>query len=348
METERSILIFGTGSVGGYLGGKLAAASSLRVTLLGRQALVDSVRAHGLIVREQGTEAVSHPEVKSSVDHVASYDLVMLTVRTYDVLQAVADVEIALGESGLLLAMQNGIGTESELAERLGRDRVLVGTLTVRPGMDQPGIVTRYSRSGGVALASMNGFPVPPWVVAGFKSAGLPTVLVDDYRSLRWSKLLLNMLGAATTAILDIDVQELVADPVLFRLEQLAFREAGRVIDAQGVKTVALPGYPVPLGRAAMRLPRFLAQRLIGPRMARARGGHSPGMRADLKRGKTEIGSYNGAIADAARTLGVPAPVNAALTSLANQLAQDMGSQKTYRGNKALFINYMRAHGACV
>jgi 2-dehydropantoate 2-reductase len=211
--------------------------------------------------------------------------------------------------------------------------------------MDQPGVITRYSRSGGVALSTMNGSPVPTWIVDAFQATGLPTVLVDDYRSLRWSKLLLNMLGAATTAILDIEVAELVADPQLFRLEQLAFREAGRVMDAQAIKTATLPGYPVPLGRAVMRLPRPLAQRLIGPRMSRARGGHSPGMRADLKRGKTEIESYNGAIARVAHSLELTAPVNAALTALTNELATDAVRRGEFRGNKAEFLDYMRAHG---
>jgi 2-dehydropantoate 2-reductase len=345
MGTDRSILIFGTGSVGGYLGGKLAAATSLRLTLLGRPPLVDAVRAHGLIVREQDLEAVSHPEAESDLDGHASYDLVMLTVRTYDVERTMSDLETSLGDRGLLLAMQNGVGTEEVLAEELGRDRVLAGTLTVRPGMDRPGVITRYSRSGGVALATMNVTPVPPWIVDAFQATGLPTVIVDDYRSLRWSKLLLNMLGAAATAILDIDVPQLVADPQLFRLEQLAFREAGRVMDAQGIKTVALPGYPVPLGRVVMRLPSPLAQRLIGPRMSRARGGHSPGMRADLKRGKTEIESYNGAIARVARSVGLQAPVNAALTALTNELADDAGRRDAFRGNKPRFIDYMRAHG---
>jgi 2-dehydropantoate 2-reductase len=345
MGVERSILIFGAGSVGGYLGGKLAAATSLRLTLLGRPPLVEAVQTRGLTVREAGVDTVSHPGAESVLSDDRSYDLVMLTVRTYDVERTVPDLKRALGETGLLLAMQNGVGTEDDLAGSIGRDRLLAGTLTVRPGMDEPGVVTRYSRSGGVALAAMSSSPVPPWVVEAFRTTGLPTVLVDDYRSLRWSKLLLNMLGAATTAILDIDIQELVASPQLFRLEQLAFREAGRVMDAQGIKAVALPGYPVPLGRIVMRLPRSLAQRLIGPRMARARGGHSPGMRGDLKRGKTEIDSYNGAVARAAHARGLRAPVNAALTSLTHELAQHAERRQAFRSNIPEFLAYMRSHG---
>lgn len=348
MGTDRSILIFGAGSVGGYLGGKLAADPSLRLTLLGRPTLVQAIRERGLIVREQGKDTVSHPLAESSLGGGSSYDLVMLTVRTFDVEAATGEVARALGKSGLLLALQNGVGPEEALARALGRDRILVGTLTVRPGMDHPGAITRYSQSGGIALASMNGSPVPLWIVDAFRATGLPTILVNDYRSLRWSKLLLNMLGAATTAILDIDVPELVKDPQLFRLEQLAFREAGRVMDAQGIRAVALPGYPVPAARTVMRLPRSLARRLIGPRMGRARGGHSPGMRADLQRGKTEIDSYNGAIARTALSLGMPTPVNAALTSLTHELTQHPDRRAVYHHNTVAFLTYMRSCGVRV
>ena len=207
MAAERSLLVFGAGSVGGYLGGKLAAVTSWSVTLLGRAALVNAVTDHGLVVCEHGSESVSHPVVIPKLDNRSSYDLVMLTVRTYDVARVIPELEGAVGESGLLLAMQNGVGTEEALAERPGRDRIIVGTLTVRPGMDQPGVVMRYSQSGGVALAGMTGSPPPEWIVDAFRATGLPTIVVDDYRSLRWSKLLLNMLGAATSAILDIDVR---------------------------------------------------------------------------------------------------------------------------------------------
>jgi ketopantoate reductase len=68
-------------------------------------------------------------------------------------------------------------------------------------------------------------------------------------------------------------------------------------------------------------------------------------MRSDLKRGKTEIESYNGAIAHAARSLGLQAPVNSALTALTNELAQDAGRREAFRGNKPRFIDYMRAQG---
>jgi 2-dehydropantoate 2-reductase len=300
------------------------------------------------MLRESGRETVTRPDAVTSVAGLAPFDLVLLSVRTFDVAAALPDVARVVGRSGVLLALQNGVGTEEEIARFLGRDRILAGTLTVRPGVDEPGLVTRYSTSGGVALSTLDGRPVPHWVVEAFASTGLPASAVADYRSLRWSKLLLNMLGAASTAILDIDMPDLVRDGALFRLEQLAFREAGRVVDALGARTVSLPGYPVPLARLAMRLPRPLAQPLIGPRLAGARGGQPPGMKADLQRGRTEIETLNGAVVREAARLRIPAPVNAALTELTLDLTAHGERRAAFRRNPDALLAYARARGARV
>ena len=345
MGVDRSVLIFGAGAVGGYLAGKLTNAPSVQLTVLGRPPFVSAVSSSGLVVREAPAETVTHPHVVSVLDEHATFDLVILTVRAYDVAGAVSDVLEVAGSSGLVLAMQNGLGTDDELAESLGSHRVLAGTLTMRIGMDQPGTVTRFSRSGGVALATLDNSSVPNWVMELCAATGQPVVEVGNYKSLRWSKLLLNLLGSATSAVLDMDVADIVADPVLFRIEQLAFREAGHVMEAQGIKTTALPGYPVPLARAVMRLPRPLAQCLIAPRMARARGGSSPGMRADIKRGKSEIEQYNGAVARGAEAAGLRAPVNAALASLVRELTHDDKLRAAFRGNRSELICYLRARG---
>jgi 2-dehydropantoate 2-reductase len=270
---------------------------------------------------------------------------VLLAVRTYDVEAAIPELRALLQEDGRVVALQNGVGTEEILAEALGRARIVTGALTVSAGITAPGIVDRYSEGGGVALATMDGSPVPPWLVETFAATGLPTTVCEDYRSLRWSKLLLNMLGAPISAILDVDLRTIVTNPHLFRLEQRAVREAGQVMDAQHIATVPLPGYPVPLARAVMRLPSLLAQFALGPRLASARGGHSPTMRADLWRNKSEVLWFNGAVAAAARHLGRRAPVNAALTELVELLADQPERRHQFRGKPDALMAWMREHG---
>jgi len=348
--SKRSVVVFGAGTVGGYLGGKLgaSAASTVDLTLLGRTRTAHAIAEHGLILHELDHDQVTHPRIVTSVEGLPSCDLVLLTVRTYDVAGSIDDVRALLGEQGLVLALQNGVGSEEELAQALGRHRVLPGTLTVSAGMEQPGSITRYSKAGGLALSTMGGRSVPPWVVELLSATGLPTTTVADYRSLRWSKLLLNMLGAATSAILDIDIARIMNDQRLFRIEQLAFREATLVMRAEAIVAVELPGYAVPQARLAMRLPRSLAQVTLGRRIAQARGGRSPGMRADLMRGKTEVGAFNGAVVRAGQPHNIPTPVNAALTELVLDLAAHPDRREQYRGHPEALIAYVGSRGVSV
>jgi 2-dehydropantoate 2-reductase len=342
MAPERRIAVYGAGAVGGYLGGKLARTGLVDVTLIARPRVVAAVEDHGLVIQERAGDETSRPRVVESSEGLAPVDAVLLTVRTYDVTPAMPDLRHLLGENGVLLPFQNGVGTDDTLATTLGRDRVFPSTLTVSAGMEAPGVVRRYSRNGGVALSSMSGRPVPGWIVEAFETTGLPTIVVDDYRSLRWSKLLLNMLGAPTSAILDMDIGPLMDHPGVFGLERRAFLEAGDVMDVDHINAVSLPGYPVPLARLAMRLPVPLAQRTLGRRIASARGGRSPGMRGDLQRGRSEIAAFNGAIAREGERFGVPTPVNRALTALTEDLTLHPERRDAFRHRPERLVEWVK------
>lgn len=345
MEPDRSIVVYGAGAVGGYLAGRLTLAGGSSVTLIGRGRVAEAVRSDGLRLRQFGGESVLRLPATDTAATVAPCDLVLFSVRTPDVATALPGLQRLVGKEGHVLALQNGVGTEEDLARALGRERILPGTLTVSCGMEEPGVITRYSKGGGVALSSMTHKPVPAWIVQMFTRTALPTALIPDYRALRWSKLLLNMLAAATSAILDSDIDLVIGDPRVFRLEQLAFREAGRVMDAQGIQTVRLPSYPVPLARLLMRLPPALARATLGRRLVSARGGRSPGMRNDMARGKSEIGSFNGAVVEAGRRLGIPTPVNRFLTSLTLDLVENPRLRPAFQANPDALVAVARERG---
>jgi 2-dehydropantoate 2-reductase len=268
-------------------------------------------------------------------------DLVLLSTRAYDVMTAIPEIGHLLAPDGVAIAMQNGLGTEEYVGSALGRERVIAGTLTAAVRTLEPGVVMRAGSKGGIALASMEG-PIPRSVVDLFASTGLQTASIKDYRSLRWSKLLLNMLGAATSAILDVNIEKIAADARIFSIEQRAFREAVRVMDALGIRTARLPGYPVRLTRTAMQLPSPLPRLLVGGRLKRSRGGQSPLMRSDLMRGKTEVRWLNGAVAAAADGIDLGAPVNAALAELIEELAADPSRRETFRNNPEALLAYLR------
>lgn len=345
MGRSPSIVIYGAGAVGGYLGGMLALGNpSANLTLVGRQPTVDGVSKRGLRIREDGAERIARVQAVSSPEELPPADLVVVTVRTYDVAGAIPDLQRLLKGESYVLSMQNGVGAEELLGTAFGRNRVGVGTITAALRTEEPGMVYRTSSAGGLALAPMNG-PLPSWVRELFLATGLSVTGIPDYRSLRWSKLLLNMLGAATSAVLDTDLKTVVADRRLFRIEQRAFDEAVRAMDAQHIATISLPGYPVTLARAVMRFPLWVSRNVIGRRLARSRGGASPMMRADLQRGKTEIDALNGAVVRAGEAAQIDVSVNRALTDLIHDLSSHPERRQDFRGRPDALLAYLHEQG---
>ncbi len=220
------------------------------------------------------------------------------------------------------------------LGQVFGRDKIISGTVLNPISIPEVGTVRLEKRKGGLGLAPIDpARPVGP-VVDAIASIGLPLRVYADYRAMKWSKLLLNLLGNATSAILDMNTLDAFADRRVFAIEVAALREAVAVMDALHVKAVALPGYPVPLLVFALRyLPLALLQPILR-RMARSgRGEKLPSLLIDLNAGrpKSEIDDLNGAVSEASKSIGLKTPVNDALTTIVRQLVAGTVDRAAWR-----------------
>ncbi len=328
------MLFVGAGAVGSFLGARLAQAGT-DVTLVGRSAHVEAVAREGVRVATAG-RITSHP-VQAARTSLAEaqgpFDFVLLTVKGFDTQEAIEQVHAVLHPGTIVGSFQNGVGNEEMIAAAVPDQALLAGTLTLSLTVEEPGVVAQHSRRGGVALA-----PVSPEVnvaplVRKFSEAGFAARRQTDFRAMKWSKLLLNMLANAQSAILDVPPRHVFNDFELFRYERLAFREAAAVMDRMHVPVIPLPGFAVPTVRRVMALPALLAQVLLAPRVEGARGSKMPSLWWDLRRGRgrTEARFFNGAIVDAGARCGVPTPVNSVLWAILEQIAAAPSERERYR-----------------
>ena len=238
-------LIVGAGAIGSLVGHKLAGAGN-EVTLVGRQPYVAAVRARGLGLEDGGRiiRAMKVRAVTKALD-VANepFDLVLLTVKAYDTAEAAAQVEPLAWHGIPILVLQNGVGGEEAVATILSGATIHSAVITLSVRVLEPGLVRQATTRGGIGLAPT----APGQSVAEldevFRGAGFRTSVHRDYRAMKWTKLLLNIIANASPAILDMLPDEVFADSRLFALEQAAFREAVAVMRGLGLRPVSLPGY---------------------------------------------------------------------------------------------------------
>jgi len=330
------VLIIGSGAVGTVVGGRLAAAGH-DVALLARPEAAAVIAARGLSVRGPDPgQRISAPAraftgVAEAVRGGFEPDLIIVCVKAYDT-PGVASLlgaqwpAAAGGAPPVVLTLQNGVGNEEALAAAVGGGRVVGGALTASVSLIEPG-VARQNTHGGAGVAPYAAAPYGPAAPTlnvdaarlcadALAGAGFRVATAPDHRSLKWSKLLLNMWANTTCAILDLPAADVLGHPGLFALELAAFREAVRAMRRAGIPIVDLPGYPVRLVRALFSfLPAPILRRTLGRRMGGARGEKLPSLLIDARRGRrqSEADVLHGAVARLAQETGGAAPTCAFL-----------------------------------
>lgn len=307
------ITIFGAGAVGQWIGANLLRAGHA-VRFIGRAAFV----AQGTLTAQTARGERwhwSHVDAHTALP-ASPTDVVVLCVKAHDV---ATTLEPLARLDAPVVTLQNGWGSESVVAAALGAERVIAGTLTTAVALNDAAHVVAQRHRGGVGLA-----PLAPGnaafadVLAAFRAAPLLRARAyADWRAMKWSKLLFNLAGNATSAVFEMPYADVLRDPFAARLELRALREAERLMRAQGLRAVNLPGAPGVWFAFAVRvLPDPLLRLVLMRWLARARGAKYPSLYYDVRarRARSEVDVLNGAVAQVAQQLGLAAPVNAALT----------------------------------
>jgi 2-dehydropantoate 2-reductase len=332
-----NILITGAGAIGGFIGGQLAAQHD--VTLFDRAPLVDAVRSRGLRIIEPESEhtATNLAAFTSLADifkQTPRFDLAVVCVKAFDTPAAVQALRPYADRIDRFLTPQNGVSNEDLLGAAFGRSKVISGTVLNPIAVPEIGVVRLEKAGRGIGLAPVES-PIDRFVEV-IRAAQLPVRTYADYRAMKWSKLILNLVGNATSAILDMPTRETFADPRVFKIEVALLREALAVMRARSIGVVDLPGSPVRLLAFGIRFaPIFILQRILQPMVAGGRGDKPPSLLVDIRSGKTqsEIDELNGAIVQAGKSAGVQTPVNGALVDIMHDLLEGKADRAEWRRN---------------
>ncbi len=331
---DLKLLIFGAGAIGTYIGGSLL-ASGQKVVFFERPESAAGIAEHGLrlvvgpqITRFEQPSVVTTPEAALQA---GPYDAALVAVKSFDTATLAQQLAPFKDQFPPILCMQNGVENETILGAVFGEGNVIAGTLTSAIGKPAPGTAV-LERLRGIGIAG--GHPISQRLVDGFNQAGLNARLYESAKSMKWSKLLTNLLANASSAILDMPPAEIYAHAGLYDLETRQIKEALTVMKKVGAEVVDLPGTPVRALAFLMRsVPGWLGRPLAVRFLGRGRGNKMPSFHIDLHAGHTrsEVGYLNGAVVRFGERLGVAIPVNRALTETLTRLSTGELPLDTFR-----------------
>lgn len=300
----KQILFVGAGSVGGFFGAHLA-KNNPNVSFLLRPRTLEAVKRNGLTIRSAGGSFTVRPPVASDARELPKPDLIVLGVKAYDLDEVMDQIEPILTEKTVLLTLQNGIDTEDRLIARINRDCVVGGVAYIYSKIAEPGVIDHYKK-GAVAIGELMGYESERLLAIRdlFASAGIPCHLSKDLRRSKWEKMCWNCVFNPITVLIDDRVAKALDHPEMTGVIRQIVGECAAISAALKV--------PLPLD---------MPERVVKASQE-IRDIHTS-MYDDWKAGRqTEIDHLNGFIVDQGRKLGIPTPVNEALTAMIKTITE--------------------------
>ncbi|MBI4431281.1 MAG: 2-dehydropantoate 2-reductase [Candidatus Omnitrophica bacterium] len=304
-----NILIFGSGAVGSLIGGFLRKAGH-QVALLGRPWHMDVIGQNGLAIKGiWGTHRVRFSKLYTDVRELGKgkldFDLIILTVKSFDTAKAVSETAPLLSKKTVLVSFQNGLGNIEIVLKKIPSEQYLIGRIIT--GVDiTPGAVEVTVSADALAVGSVHGskpLRSPQEIADLFTRSKIPARAVPNIPTLIWAKVIYNCALNGPSSIFEIPYGKMLGSADRIASMRKIVDECYQVGQAKGIALDPAEA------EAFMKL---LVNELI-PRTA----AHYPSMLGDLRKGRrTEIDALNGAICRLGRELNIPTPENQKITGL--------------------------------
>lgn len=332
--------VLGAGSIGCYVGGRLAAAGG-DVVLLARERIKSELEAHGLTLVDaaggapETKVAAGAVRVETDAAALADRDVVLVCVKSAQTREAGAELArvLASGRRIVVVSMQNGIGNAGALRESLGAHEVLGGIVGFNV-LSKEGGVFRRTTTGPLVIEAASD-PRLAELARALERAGFEVEIAKDIAGKQWSKLVMN-LNNAVSALTDVPTPRLLFDPGYRRILRAVMGEALSVMKAAGVRPARLGPLPAQVFPWLLALPTPLLRAV-----SRAQISFDPEARSSMwedlaRRRRTEVEFLNGEIVRLGASCGRAAPINARIAELVHE-AEEAGRGSPQMSAEALW-----------
>ena len=288
------IAIFGSGGVGGYFGGRLAAAGE-DVTFIARGTHLAALQQGGLHI-DSPNRALHLSTVQATDDPamVGPVDVVLFTVKLYDVDAAAAALKPMIGPNTVVITLQNGVDAVDMVAKHVGAEHVAGGVAYIVIVIDQPGHL-RHTTAQQLVFGERDGTRSPRLVAfeeagirAGFQATASTTMETD-----LWIKFVRLATWSGMTTVTRSSMAVVRDNAELFAMMMAAIDETIAVGRARGIL------FPPTLVDDTLALIRSF------PATSKS------SMLEDFERGRRlELPWLSGAVVRLGKAVGVPTPTH--------------------------------------
>ncbi|GGG14708.1 2-dehydropantoate 2-reductase [Dokdonia pacifica] len=289
------ILIYGTGGVGGFIGGKLAQTQH-QITLIARGAHLKAIQERGLQVQSITGDFTAHPHLATDdVSNIDTPDLVIFGTKSWQLKEASTVILQYTNKDTVFLPLQNGANNTAILNSVLPNEQVLSGLCRMISFIKSPGVISNPDIPPSFLFGEQDNTRTPrvTAILEVFKEAGLNANIPENIQVAIWQKFLFITTVSAIGGLTRASIGVMRDSPYI---KDLMLKTAQEVYAVAHAKGIALPENTIDKAFAAI---------------ARQAPETTASTQRDLMEGKpSELENFNGFIVKEGKRVGVPTPVN--------------------------------------
>jgi len=253
---------------------------------------------------------VAKARAEEDTSKVGPVDLALVAVKTYDNPTALPLLRPMLGDSTLVLTVQNGVDSAGDVAAVAGEERTLGGTTYIATALEEPGLIVQTGTHRRIIFGEVFG-ALPriseraARIAEAFAGAGIEGGAVGDGRVPIWEKFVFLASLAGFTGAARLPIGPVWGDPFTRAQFLAGCREIEAVARAEGVPVAA-----------------DVVDRIV-PYVDAIPGTMRSSLLIDLQQGKRiEVEALQGTVVRRGAARGVPTPIMSALYSVLKLHAQ--------------------------
>ena len=332
--------IYGSGAIGCYLGGRLAAQGA-DVQFLCRPSMYEVLKEHGLTLTDGlGYRQFLEPaniDLTMQANDLKECDYIFICVKSSATEQAAIELNTVLAEKRtIIISFQNGVSNVPSLKKILTSHTVLEGMVPFNVAIQNEG----HFHQGTQGDLFVKSFQQQEALKTKFNNASLKIQFVEDMLSVQWAKVLIN-LNNSINALSKLPLKEQLSQKKYRECLAIVQREALSVLKKANITPAHLTPLPARLIPSILVLPNFLFK-IVSRKMLAIDPLARSSMQDDLSQGKlTEIDWINGEIIRLADQLSAQVPANQYLFDLIKK--QENASSYHSMSADLLYSDLMKA-----
>ncbi len=315
-----TIAVIGAGAIGSLVAGYLANKGRDCLLVCHPEQLA-AIRERGLSIDGAKGKLQVNLEVQPILTRAV--DLVILAVKTQDVVKAAIENQRYINES-VVLTTQNGVQADNLLSKIVDKNNIISSIVMFGATYLEPGKIVHNFEGSWIVGKAFNSNDETVHKIRDILNEAFSVVETEDIAAMKYLKIFVNA-NNCIPAILGMSMQEAFKDLRISRIAISVWKEGLNVINNSGITLKSLPDFPLE------RLTKLTAMALdeaakiySGIMLNLSQEPLYGSILQSIKRGRTsEIDFINGEFVNIAKKINLNAPLNEKLVEMVHNVEKN-------------------------